>query len=84
MLKKGEHILGTPAELEVLLEKNKDFGMDKDQITIVKQEKVPAMINNSAHFALVKDKLEIDTKPHGHGDVHTLIHTHGLDKKWEK
>jgi hypothetical protein len=29
--------------------------MDKNQITIMKQEKVPAMINNSAHFALQKD-----------------------------
>lgn len=67
-----------------LLEQNKFYGMDEDQITIVKQEKVPAMINNEAHFALVKDKLEIDTKPHGHGDVHTLIYTHGLAKKWEK
>ena len=29
-----------------LLEKNKYFGMEKDQITIMKQEKVPAMLDN--------------------------------------
>ena len=30
------------------------------------------MIDNDAHFALIPGKLEIETKPHGHGDVHTL------------
>lgn len=52
--------------------------MEKDQITIMKQEKVPAMLNNNAHFALLKDQLLIDTKPHGHGDVHTLLYQHKL------
>ena len=33
-------------------------------------EKVPAMIDNDARFNLVKGQLLIETKPHGHGDVH--------------
>jgi len=36
------------------------------------------MINNEGHFGLIKDKLEIETKPHGHGDVHTLLHMSGI------
>lgn len=32
------------------------------------------MVDNEAHFGLVAGKLEIETKPHGHGDVHTLLH----------
>lgn len=40
----------------------------------MKQQKVPAMINNNAHFVLEKDKLLIETKPHGHGDVHSLLY----------
>ena len=36
------------------------------------------MTDNSARFALSKDKLLIDTKPHGHGDVHTLLYQHKL------
>lgn len=61
-----------------LLKKNTYFGMDEAQVTIMKQEKVPAMVDNAARFAMVKDKLLIDTKPHGHGDVHTLLYQHKL------
>lgn len=64
-----------------LLEANDNFGMDKDQITIMKQEKVPSLINNSAHFA-ASNPYEIETKPHGHGDVHVLLHLTGTAKKW--
>lgn len=40
----------------------------------MKQEKVPAMKNNDAHFAQTSGKLLIETKPHGHGDVHCLLY----------
>mmetsp|Transcript_33534 Transcript_33534/g.38513 ORF Transcript_33534/g.38513 Transcript_33534/m.38513 type:complete len:135 (+) Transcript_33534:412-816(+) len=65
-----------------LLETNNNFGMKKDQIVIVKQEKVPALLDNDATFSLVPGKLEIETKPHGHGDVHTLLHQHNVIQKW--
>jgi hypothetical protein len=32
------------------------------------------MIDNLGRFAMIKDKLEIETKPHGHGDIHSLIY----------
>jgi UDP-sugar pyrophosphorylase len=64
-----------------LLEKNNYFGMEKSQITLMKQGKVPALMSNQAHIVLAND-YEIDSKPHGHGDVHTLLHRTGVAKKW--
>ena len=57
------------------------FGLSENQVTLIKQEKVGALINNEAHLA--KDgKYLVDAKPHGHGDVHGLMHSEGLAKKW--
>lgn len=67
-----------------LLQEKDNFGLKKDQVTVVKQEKVPALIDNNANFSVIKGKLEIETKPHGHGDVHTLLHQHGVIQKWAK
>jgi UDP-sugar pyrophosphorylase len=66
-----------------LLERNDSFGAKKDQITLLKQEKVPCLTNNDARLALRNDdEYSLQTKPHGHGDVHALLHTSGLLKKW--
>ena len=65
-----------------LLEKNKNFGLKENQISIVKQEKCPAIIDNECHLALVKNKLLIETKPHGHGDIHYLLYKSGKVKNW--
>eukprot|EP00743_Colponemidia_sp_Colp-15_P001621 GILK01001770.1.p1 GENE.GILK01001770.1~~GILK01001770.1.p1 ORF type:complete len:591 (+),score=105.00 GILK01001770.1:58-1830(+) len=75
---------GDTHELTVkLLADNNNFGMPAHQITIMKQEKVPSLLNNKAAFALkADDPFTVDTKPHGHGDVHTLLHQHGLVSKW--
>ena len=66
-----------------LLERNNYFGASKDQITLMKQEKVPCLMDNDAHLAL-KDgnPYKLALKPHGHGDVHSLLHTSGLLSKW--
>jgi UDP-sugar pyrophosphorylase len=66
------------------LEKNSYFGMDKDQITIVMQGKgVPALLDNNAKIATDEESpTKILTKPHGHGDIHALIFSHGVAKKW--
>lgn len=66
-----------------LLEKSNYYGKPKEHITIVKQEKVPALIGVDGSFALDEKKFEIVTKPHGHGDVHTLLHQFGVAKKWK-
>ena len=65
-----------------LLEKYKNFGLKENQISIVKQEKCPAIIDNECHLALMKDKLLIETKPHGHGDIHYLLYKSGKVKDW--
>ena len=39
------------------------------------------MIDNDAHFALRSGALEIETKPHGHCDVHTLLYLHKYVQK---
>jgi UDP-sugar pyrophosphorylase len=65
-----------------LLEKNNYFGLKKSQFFIIKQDKVPSFIDNNANFSILKDQLLIETKPHGHGDVHKLLHVHGIAKKW--
>ncbi|CAE7873335.1 USP, partial [Symbiodinium sp. KB8] len=66
-----------------LLKEHHYFGMSEDQVTLVKQEKVAALIDAEGHFAMASP-YEIVTKPHGHGDVHQLLHSHGLVEKWAK
>ena len=66
-----------------LLEENDNFGMAEGQITLVKQELVPALMDNSARFALSEsDPFCVQTKPHGHGDVHMLLHMKGVASRW--
>jgi len=64
-----------------LLHKHSNFGMADNQIVLMKQEKVPAIIDNEGRFAL-DDEGMIDTKPHGHGDVHSLLHSKGVLGEW--
>lgn len=66
-----------------LLQEHNYFGMPQDQITLLKQKKVPCLINQDAHFSLIPGKLEMETKPHGHGDVHNVLFNSGIVEKWE-
>jgi UDP-sugar pyrophosphorylase len=52
-----------------LLTRKENFGLS--DLTLMKQELVPAMVDGNAKFS-VKDGL-IDAKPHGHGDVVSLL-----------
>lgn len=65
-----------------LLERHSYFGMATDQVTILKQEKVAALLSSDARIATLST-YEIDTKPHGHGDVHSLMHSTGTAKRWQ-
>ncbi|CAJ1930583.1 unnamed protein product [Cylindrotheca closterium] len=68
-----------------LLKDNNNFGMDDDMISIVMQDKVAALKDGNAGLALDgDDRWSVQTKPHGHGDVHHLLHREGLVDKWEK
>lgn len=65
-----------------LLEEHDYFGLDKTHIDLVKQENVPALLDNDGKIALADHSLKIITKPHGHGDVHTLLYQHKVAQKW--
>jgi UDP-sugar pyrophosphorylase len=62
------------------LEANKKFGLEDGQITILCQELVPALSDIEAHLALEKT-YELVMKPHGHGDIHMLLHSTGTARK---
>lgn len=64
-----------------LLAANNDFGLEVGQITIVKQDKVAALTNVDASLSL-SGRYTIETKPHGHGDVHHLLHKSGTVSHW--
>lgn len=65
-----------------LLQTNNYFGMRPEQVDIMKQENVPALIDNNAKLAVNGDSGLIQTKPHGHGDIHNLLYSSGVAAKW--
>ncbi len=85
--------------IQLLKEKN-NFGLDGlsvnpskedvvagnvKQIIILQQGMVPAVSNNNADFILKEDDVySLQVKPHGHGDIHVLIHDAGLAEYWNK
>lgn len=76
------------ATWEFLVE-NSFFGMEKDQVALIKQEKVPCLdvVENQLQLTLERspsrDEWQLIMKPHGHGDVHTLLHSSGLAAQWQ-
>ncbi|CAI5949601.1 unnamed protein product [Closterium sp. NIES-65] len=73
----------THARTQELLSAHGYYGMRPSQLTLLKQEKVACVADNDAHLALdPKDPFLIQTKPHGHGDVHMLLHQSGLLPTW--
>jgi len=71
----------TDSQTRELLERNNNFGMQDGQMTIIKQDKVPALQDSNARLASA-DTYTLDTKPHGHGDVHHLLLRSGLTAQW--
>lgn len=66
-----------------LLQRSSYFGAKPQQIHLIKQGRVPCFINPSGHLALeTHDPYALQVKPHGHGDVHALMHSSGLAKSW--
>jgi UDP-sugar pyrophosphorylase len=74
----------TNARTLQLLQENNYFGMDPAQVTLVQQgQGVPALLDNNATIALESDSpCRIVTKPHGHGDIHSLLYQHHVARKW--
>jgi len=65
-----------------LLKDNNNFGMEDGQIQIVCQDKVAALKDSNAGLSM-KDTWTVETKPHGHGDVHHLLYREGHIDQWE-
>jgi UDP-sugar pyrophosphorylase len=75
----------THARTVELLATHGNFGAAEGQIVILKQEKVAALLDNDARIAPLEGEAgvyEVETKPHGHGDVHTLLASSGLAARW--
>jgi len=70
----------TNSRTVAVLKENNNFGLEDKQIFILLQKLVPALSDNEAHIAL-EEKYEIIYKPHGHGDIHMLIHSTGTAKR---
>lgn len=62
------------------LDANQHFGLSPEQVHLLKQELVPAIMDNDARLAL-EDTYKLILKPHGHGDIHMLLHTSGTAAK---
>ena len=74
----------TRRKTEELLQENRCFGLKARQITLVTQGLgVPALMDNDAKIALDENnKFQVETKPHGHGDIHALLYKHGVTTRW--
>jgi len=56
------------------------FGLSREQVIILKQELVPAIADNEGRLAL-DEEGKLIMKPHGHGDIHMLLHTSGTAQR---
>ncbi len=56
------------------------LGLDPETVFLLQQQRVPALADGKAHIA-TDEGLGIQLKPHGHGDVHLLLHQSGTAKK---
>lgn len=63
------------------LKENNYFGLKASQVHLIKQEPVVAVAGIDGSFAKT-DTYTIATKPHGHGDIHMLLYSSGLAKKF--
>lgn len=66
-----------------LLAEHAAFGAAPGQVRLLKQEKVACLADNDASLAVhTADPFQVQTKPHGHGDVHMLLHSSGTAGEW--
>nr|KAJ0209843.1 hypothetical protein LSAT_V11C400216230 [Lactuca sativa] len=64
-----------------LVESSSYFGMKSTQIKLFKQ--VACLADNDDKLVVYpNNKYRIQTKPHGHGDIHSLLYSSGLLEEW--
>ena len=75
----------THAPTAALLAEHANFGAADGQVELLKQEKVACLADGDATLALSPgDRFTLLTKPHGHGDVHALLHSTGTAARWAR
>jgi len=68
---------------EAMLKENNYFGLLPEQVHVLKQAKVACFTNSQGRLARdPADRVLIETKPHGHGDVHALLHRTKLAERF--
>lgn len=67
--------------IEALLAQHGHYGLRPDQLTLLQQEEVACFSGSDGRLAM-RDAYTLETKPHGHGDVHFLLHASGLAQRW--
>jgi len=73
----------TLARTEALLAEHDNLGMAPGQVTLLRQERVACLADGAGSLALdPADRWCLLTKPHGHGDVHALMHSTGTAAAW--
>ena len=73
----------THARTEALLAAHDNFGAAPGQVTLMRQERVACLADGAGALALdPADRWSLLTKPHGHGDVHALMHSTGTAAAW--
>ena len=73
----------THARTEALLKEHDHFGAAPGQVTLMRQERVACLADGNGSLALdPTDRWNLLTKPHGHGDVHALMHSTGTAAAW--
>lgn len=55
------------------LEEHHYYGLNKEEVHLLLQIEVPAIINTAGQLAIQSDG-HLVLKPHGHGDIHTLLY----------
>ena len=59
------------------------YGLQASQVSLIQQQRVAALADESGALA-ADGPYAVLTKPHGHGDVHSLLHTSGLAARWRR
>ena len=74
----------TNTAITKLLDDNNNFGMLKEQITIVNQGTGVPILEKSENKVILnpEDQFNIQTATHGQGDVHTLLRKHRVVERW--
>jgi len=74
----------THEAVETLLERNRYFGLDRSDVTLLQQKPVPCFRSYAGDLELssTMERPLLELKPQGHGDVHNLVYRSGLAHKW--